>query len=57
MLHFKKLKKNIKCYNLENLKIIVFTVWKINILQFKNLLNCANNLWIMKKKFSNKPIE
>ena len=37
-------KKNIKSYNLENLKIINFTIWKINILQFEKLLNCANNL-------------
>ena len=29
--------------------IINFIIWKINILQFKKLLNCANNLWIMKK--------
>ena len=38
-----------ECYNLRNLKIINFTVWKINILQFEKLLNCANNLWMMKK--------
>ena len=24
--------------------IINFTIWKINILQFKKLLNCANSL-------------
>ena len=47
-------KKNIKCYNLENLKIINFSVWEINILKFKNLFNCAINLWIMKKKKNSK---
>ena len=40
----KNLKKNIKCYNSENLKIINFTIWKINILKFEKLLNCENNL-------------
>ena len=45
----KNWKKQIKCYNLENLKIINFTIWKINILQVTKLLNCANNLWIIKK--------
>ena len=43
-LTLKTLKKSIKCYNLENLKIINFTIWKINISKFEKLLNCANNL-------------
>ena len=48
-LTLKNEKKNIICHNLENLKIINFTVWKICILQCEKLLNCANNLWVMKK--------
>ena len=47
--HFENLKKNIKCYNLANLKKINFTIWKNNISQLEKLLNCANNWWIMKK--------
>ena len=34
-LTLKNKKKNIKCYNLENLQIINFIIWKINILQFE----------------------
>ena len=43
-LTLQNLKKNIKCYDLKNFKIIYFTIWKINILQFEKLLNCTNNL-------------
>ena len=49
ILEFEKLKKNIKYYNSAYLKIINFTIRKINILEFERLLNCANNLYIMKK--------
>ena len=31
-------KKNIEYYNLENWKIINFTIWKINILQFSKII-------------------
>ena len=40
-----KINKNmLQCYNLENSKIINFTIWKINIFQFEKSLNYANNL-------------
>ena len=44
-----KKKKNIKCYTLAYLKIINFTIWKISISQLEKLINCENNLWIMRK--------
>ena len=53
---FEKL-MNFQNLTLKNKKKLNVTIWKINILQFAKLLNCANNLWIMKNKFNNKTIE